>query len=254
MERIIKELSGFSGSKIYLMENDMKKLFVRKIGNIERNYERMVALSQAYYPVPEIYWTEHSILDMEYIHGLDMRSYLIDNTVNDLSDFLIGILSGFKKSSKIKDVYGRDEMASKVYENNRWINRLPIFNMMETLMESARNVYTHSFFYHGDMTLENIIKSKDQFVLIDPVTVDYDSYVFDIAKLRQDLNCKWFLRRNSAMLDGKLNELEHNILEEFPEANDDNLLILMLLRVLKHAPVGSMEYEFLMKEINRLWK
>ena len=39
--------------------------------------------------------------------------------------------------------------------------------------------------YHGDFTLENILYSlKDDFVLIDPLTTEYDSYVFDLAKLR----------------------------------------------------------------------
>lgn len=231
------------------METEKKKLFVRKIGNIERNYERMVALSQRYFPVPEIYWKDHSMLDMEYIHGLDMRSYLIDNTVNELSDFLIDFLKKLRyraeKDSWYSEIYKTntlwiDSVNDLVFDHYDLVSKLP-----ETLPKSV---------YHGDMTLENIIKSKDEFVLIDPVTVDYNSYVFDIAKLRQDLKCKWFLRRNPAMIDGKLNELEHNILEEFPEANNDNLLILMLLRVLKHSPVGSLEYEFLMNEINKLWK
>ena len=77
MGKILRELNGHSGSTIYLMEDD--RLFVRKINNVERNYERMTALKQAGYPVPEIYSYDGKILDMQYIRGLDMKNYLIHN-------------------------------------------------------------------------------------------------------------------------------------------------------------------------------
>ena len=34
--------------------------------------------------------------------------------------------------------------------------------------------------YHGDFTLENLIYDGDEFIMIDPVTIEYDSYVFDL--------------------------------------------------------------------------
>jgi len=51
--RIVKELHGFSGTQILLMKkHDM--LFVRKSGSVQRNVERMYALSEKY-PLPKIY-------------------------------------------------------------------------------------------------------------------------------------------------------------------------------------------------------
>ena len=73
-ETIVKELKGYSGSRIYLMQNN-EHLFIRKLGNVERNYERLTALFVDY-NVPKIYNKENEILDMEYIHGLDMKNYL----------------------------------------------------------------------------------------------------------------------------------------------------------------------------------
>ena len=61
MGKILKELSGHSGSKIYLMQ-DEERLFVRKINNVERNYERMTALG-GHYKVPIIYNYDGTILD-----------------------------------------------------------------------------------------------------------------------------------------------------------------------------------------------
>ena len=88
----------------------------------------------------------------------------------------------------------------------------------------------------------------------DAVTIEYDSYIFDIAKLRQDLECKWFLRDTNLMLDVKLSSIQKRILKEFPLANNDYILILMLLRVYLHTKPGDSERQFIMKEINRLWK
>ena len=91
--------------------------------------------------------------------------------------------------------------------------------------------------YHGDMTLENIIYNTNtgKFVLIDPVTTEYDSYIFDIAKMRQDLQCGWFIRNNHIMIDVKLKHIQQQLFIKYPESNNDYLLILMLLRVYCYA-------------------
>ena len=90
--------------------------------------------------------------------------------------------------------------------------------------------------------------------MIDPVTIEYDSYIFDIAKMRQDLECKWFLRNSDIKLDTKLQQIQDRLKEEYPQAFDDSLLILMLLRVYLHTTKGDSNYNFIMKEIKRLWK
>ena len=90
--------------------------------------------------------------------------------------------------------------------------------------------------------------------MIDPVTTEYDSYVFDLAKLRQDIECKWFLRNSEVKLDTKLEILNSKIKHSFSQDINDSLLILMLLRVIQYCERGDNNYNFLMKEIHRLWK
>ena len=90
--------------------------------------------------------------------------------------------------------------------------------------------------------------------MIDAVTVEYDSYIFDIAKMRQDLECKWFLRNTDLRLDTKLQRIQDKLRRWYPDAFDDSLLILMLLRVYLHTKIGDKDYDFIMKEIKRLWK
>jgi tRNA A-37 threonylcarbamoyl transferase component Bud32 len=248
MGKILKELHGYSGSKVYLLQID-NQLIIRKDGNVERNYERLGALYNLGYNVPFVYAKEGDILDMEYIHGLDMKSYLRTNSTENLIQFIGETICKFAKWGVAKDY-------TEVYNKKlSWMdstNDLP-FTKDELISKLPKELPQSE--YHGDLTLENIIHGvDDKFYLIDAVTIEYDSWVFDLAKLRQDLECKWFLRKDNLMLDVKLKNIQDRLLKLCPLANNDYLLILMLLRVYLHAPKDSLEYNFIMKEINRLWK
>lgn len=246
-EKVIRQFKGHSGSQIFLMRED-ENIFVRKIGNVERNFERLSNLYSESYPVPIIYQKENETLDMEYIHGLDMKSYLLSGDLNHLAKFLIDTLNKFAKNAVVKDyseVYNHklafiDDAKDLPFTKKELISRLP-----KKLPCSQ---------YHGDLTLENILYSHHEFYMIDAATIEYDSYVFDIAKLRQDLKCKWFLRESNLFLDVKLKILENKILERFSGADNDYLLILMLLRVYLHTVPNDGDREFILKEIKRLWK
>lgn len=246
MEKLVKTLKGHSGSIVTLIQNE-NGMLVRKIDNVERNYERLKALL-GYVDVPKIYHYDGNRLDMEYIHGTDMRNYLLNNSVKDLNDFLVNTITLFSHNSIDKDY-------TPVYNDMlSWIEDGMFPFTKDELIDKLPKVLPQSV-YHGDMTLENIIYSTgNRFFFIDAVTLRYDSWVFDIAKLRQDLECKWFLRRDPVMLDVKLMNIQDHLLKKFPLANDDYLLILMLLRVYLHCDKDSIEYDFVVKEIKRLWK
>lgn len=246
--KVVKKLSGFSGSEVYLMTNSDGH-FIRKIKNVDRNYERMNHLYNKNYPVPKVYYKMGNTLDQQYIAGLDMKTYLETNGTEQLTHFLIDTLTKFGRNNIDFDY-------TKVY--NRKLDEVD-FSLLpfdkEMLIEKLPKLLPRSFDYHGDMTLENILHgNNDKFYMIDPMESDYDSYVFDIAKMRQDLTCKWFLRNTKSMIDVKLRNIEEKLLSSFPRANDDNLLILMLLRVYRYAKVDSPEHIFILKEINKLWK
>ena len=246
-EKVIRQLKGHSGSQIFLMQNEYDT-FVRKIGNVERNFERLVDLYSECYPVPVIYQRYDDILDMEYIHGLDMKSYLVSHDLNYLTKFIVDLLNRFAKNAVVKDY---TEVYNKKLE---WLHKEPEipFTKEELIARLPKKLPCSQ--YHGDLTLENILYSHHEFYLIDAVTIEYDSYIFDIAKLRQDLECKWFLRDTKLMLDVKLENLQEKILERFPGSDNDYLLILMLLRVFLHTQPGDFNREFILKEIKRLWK
>lgn len=244
--KVIKELHGFSGNQILLMQKH-EKLFVRKIGNISRNIERMQALTEDY-PLPQLYTISKKMIDMEYLHGLDIKSYLKTNNYEKLLEFLLSVLDNLSKNSVDKDY--TETYIKKLQEVS--FDELPFTR--EQLLERLPRVLPSSN-YHGDLTLENIIFTVDRgFFLIDCATVEYDSYIFDIAKLRQDLELGWFIRKDSVMLDVKTKHIQQKILEKYPRANNDYLLILMLLRVYRHSKPNTLERNFLLEGINLLWK
>ena len=166
MGKILKELSGYSGSKIFLMEGD--NLFVRKINNVQRNHERLSSLSSLGYPVPKIYQYDGETLDMEYIQGLDMKNYLIHNNINDLFDFISNILDSFSKNSHQKyygDVY---------FEKLKWMDGHNVFPFTKGELIERLPKWLPQSTYHGDFTLENMINTNNGFYLIDSVTTEYE--------------------------------------------------------------------------------
>ena len=244
--KVVKELYGFSGNQILLMQKH-NRLFVRKIGNITRNIERMQALNGEY-PLPQLYTVSKKMIDMEYLHGLDIKSYLKTNNYEKLLEFLLCILEKFSNSSVNKDY--TEIYIKKLQEIN--FDALP-FTCEQLLDRLPRQLPSSN--YHGDLTLENIIWTADRgFFLIDCATIEYDSYIFDIAKLRQDLELGWFTRKNNAMLNVKTKHIQQKILQKYPTANNDYLLILMLLRVYRHSRPDTLERNFLLEGITSLWK
>ncbi len=246
--KLIQKLKGHSGSEVSLKEWPGGGLYVEKVGNTERNVERMIVLRDMGYRVPKIYYSEEDYLLMEYIHGLDMKNYLLHNNVHQLYNFIGQTIDDFSDDSVMMDY-------TEIYHKKlSWLdsNKEMPFTKKE-LIDKLPKLLPKST-YHGDFTLENILYTNPGFYMIDPVTIEYDSFVFDIAKLRQDLECKWFLRNTDVKLDTKLEILNSKLKHEYEQYINDYLLILMLLRVYLHTKPGDSDHLFIMKEIYRLWK
>lgn len=52
---------------------------------------------------PKVYTYGNNVLDMEYIHGLDMKSYLAVRDTKRLTDFLTDTLSKFSDDVQMND-------------------------------------------------------------------------------------------------------------------------------------------------------
>lgn len=234
-------------SKVELMQKD-GHIFVRKTGGVGRNLERYDALIRLHLPTPKLLEVYGDSYDMEYIQHEDMKTFLTTHDANDLANFIRTTIDTLSKETIEKDY-------SKVYEQ-----KLSVFPWGRyTLPFDAKQLYDKlpkwlpSSEFHGDLTLENILYDvRGNFVLIDPLTTEYDSYVFDLAKLRQDITCKWFIRGEKFYFDSKLKIL-NDTLKKYEHYNNDYLLILMLMRVLPYTYFDNDKY-FVESEIRKLWK
>lgn len=247
MEKVIRELKGHSGSKIYLMKNDLR-FFVRKVDNISRNLERLSKLSGVV-SVPKVYSTETDTIDMEYVHGLDMKTYLTYNNPNRLIDFLLDSVSILEHNTYSYKDY--TETYLKKLSSVNW--NLLSFHKDDMVARLPKVLPQTN--YLGDLTLENIIFDikHDRFVFIDPITSEYDSFVFDLAKLNQDLVCKWFIRKTTSNIGSVLLSIREGLVERYDKyVRDDNLTILMLLRVLPYCQT-QLDRDFILSEVKRLW-
>ncbi|MGA1048520.1 MAG: hypothetical protein ACO3UU_10935, partial [Minisyncoccia bacterium] len=78
--------------------------FVRKQGNVTRNYERLCKLQDSGMPVVKIINYENDILDLEYVSGMDMETFLKNGDYKLLSNFIINLIEQLKKTElEIKD-------------------------------------------------------------------------------------------------------------------------------------------------------
>ena len=185
---------------------------------------------------------------MEYIPNLDIKNYLTTKPINEFINFLISTIETFKS----QEVHWLD--FTDIY-----INKLKIYNFDElpfTCNQLIEKLPKHLpiTMYHGDLTLENILYNtrSNSFFLIDPLTTEYSSYVFDLAKLRQDVICKWFIRNDTFYLSTKLNVI-NQALNQFEYYNNDYLLILMILRLLPYTK-SIEDKNFILGWIKQLWK
>ena len=246
MAKVIFTLRGYSGSKVELIElNSMN--YVRKTGDVSRNLERIDSLKKLGLPFPKIYSIDDDSYIMEYIENQDMKSYLNSNNIKNLSNFLYDTILKLSSKSQNKDY------------TNTYIEKLKKIKWVEYKLPFSQNQLVDKLpkilpcsEYHGDFTLDNILYNESGFFLIDPLTSEYDSYVFDLAKLRQDLSCGWFIRYDNLFFDSKFKILSEK-LNKFNYFSNDYLLILMLLRILPYSK-NDYDKKFIEKKIEKLWK
>ena len=230
-----------------LQENGLT--FVRKSGNVGRNLERLDSLSRFDIQLPKILNVYGDSYDMEYIPNYDMKTYFALYDTQKLSLFLRNIINELSKDTIEKDY-------TPIYEKKlstfSFVNYDLPFTKNELIEKLPKSLPSSE--YHGDFTMDNVLyrlNDKD-FVLIDPLTTEYDSYVFDLAKLRQDLECGWFIRSESVYYTAKLKMIS-DAFADIENFNNDYLLILMLMRVLPYTSNDS-DKNFIENEIRKLWK
>jgi Ecdysteroid kinase-like family len=250
--KVVKELRGYSNCRLEVIQ-DNNRLFVRKYGGLDRNIPQLKVISDLGIRTPKIYDVTVDYFDMEYIVAADMKSYLTNNRINGPIEYIKSVIKTLSSTVITTKDYTDTYNKKLAYVDQEYYQNLLPFTSQELISRLPKHLPQSS--YHGDLTLENIMYDvqNSEFLLIDAVTIEYDSFVFDLAKLRQDLTCRWFIRNEPIYIDQKLQIILDQVFEDYQQFLVDELVIVMLLRVLLYAPNGSFEEQYLINWIKRLW-
>jgi len=242
---IIKQFIGHSGATVNLVENELGTVVEKSGTGIERNYNRITSLTGVV-DQPQILAYDGDTLTMEYIQNQDIQHYLINGEHKKLTRFIKTVYDKFVRLPTSAKDY------TSVYERRlSSVSWLPttIDNLMDCLPRHLAQTV-----YHGDLTCNNILYdyNNSRFVLIDAVDIDLDSVHFDISKLRQDIDCGWFLRDSDALLSNRLLSIRQSLSEHCEYYNNNAMAILCLLRVWPYST--EQERTWLAKQMEILWR
>ena len=176
-----EELIGNSGASIY-HEHDK---VIKKGEKVKKEYEWYNIVNNMNFDsfkIPRIYSFTVDTLIMDFIDG-PMLTNVVQN--NHLKDLVIMCMT-FKH---IKNGYSFSVEKYVNYLYECLPNKPYVRLISEELMKYKALLQDSASFCHGDLTLNNIIRKKIGYYLIDPGPKDdYSSYLLDLAKIRYSLS------------------------------------------------------------------
>lgn len=243
--QIIKQLSGHSGCKIYLVTQD-GSCFVRKISASESYNERLKKQLEKQKLFHDTVLQSPSILkegfidkcfffDMEYINGMSFNNFIVNMPFKQTLKIFLEILNFISRKTTDRSQCYLEIIKAK-YESIKLDFEKPKLNINEI------NSNLNDGFCHGDLTFENIIVKGKEIYLIDFLDSYIESPIIDISKIKQDLILNWSNRNNAVdnlanIKYKKLNQIldEFIIKNKMPIASVELQSKMTLLRILPYS-------------------
>ena len=197
-------------------------------------------------------------IEMPFVHGFSGNEIIIHSQKKNINS-LINIFSKlieFFKNSKIENNYiSKYKIEKKIIEIEKFNKNGQYTNAIKYLEKKLSKLNTNIYetLCHGDLTFSNIIITQgsnfkidynnNKILLIDWLDTYFDSYLQDLAKLKQELLYGWSSRNIS--VTQKINNLVtgeyiwNKLYDIF--INDENrslfkiVMILCILRILPYA-------------------
>lgn len=267
----VKDLGGHSGCKILLYEDD-KSYFVRKISasveyneRLENQCIKQEKFSNNSIKTPKVlnkgYENGLFFFDMEYIQGVTLAKYIAKINVSQIEDVVSKIVDNIDYSDASSDcstifLNKLNDLKKKTLSfNNNSINEA-----IEILENYDWSKFACSY-CHGDLTLENIIVKNGEMFYIDFLDSFYDSWVLDVGKLFQDVECMWSYRNDNIDMNTKIRLIifKDIIINKLNKIDGDYVkrtyvaLLLHLIRIYPYTN-DSNTIDFLDKKLNLILK
>ena len=193
--------------------------------------------------------------DMEYIHGITMAEYLKEVEVNEIKGIVDVLISSAKSERECRNGDPSPQaFQAKILDLKKKLSKLnnDIINEAIELLSSHDWGRIFSSACHGDMTLENIIVRNNELYLIDFLDSFFDSWIFDLSTILQDVEVLWHYREEKIdnntvirliiMRDLLFNRMQELMGEEYIEVY--YTLLLKLIRIYPYTN-DELTYNFL---------
>ncbi|SEH23212.1 phosphotransferase [Selenomonas sp. KH1T6] len=263
-------LGGHSGCQILLCEDESGETFVRKISSSIDYNERLIvqkkkqeSFHDGLIKVPQVLrdgYISNGLyyFDMEYVHGITLAEYIKEVEVSEIK----GIVDILISSARTEKDCQSGAAAPKAFQNKiknlkRKLSKLDngIINEAIEILASHDWSKILSSACHGDMTLENIIVRNNELYLIDFLDSFFDSWVFDLSTILQDVEVLWHYRdekidNNTVIRLIIMRDLLFNKLQELMGADYIEVYYTLLLKLIRIYPYTKDEltYNFLNKK------
>jgi hypothetical protein len=245
-------LKGHSGCRLELIQSSEHQI-VRKISKdasynarLKKQAEKQRDFFHPKFCTPKIFGEgfqgELYYFDMEYIHGQSLVELIETFSVAEIK----GVVQQFIDLSNME--FTTYNQGVSIFDAK--IRELAIFEggspdyfktALTYLSQHPPKVHFTSR-CHGDLTFENIIVSNGRYYLIDFLDSFYDSWLIDMAKLLQDVECFWSFREQK-----KISENLHLRLMLFR-----NELLLALMSLTHGHEIVDSTHRFLLLNLLRI--
>jgi len=222
--RAVRQLSGLSGARVYMMTRDDRTWFVRKGAATSEHNERLQRQAQKQSALrvglPGVVRTPRILdegtidgryyFDMEVVQGVDAATYLrtsdyagVRRFTAELCDYLraAAALPPLLMPASPRTLF--DYLYSRVCDVQALTSALSaevLSSVLVGLDQVRASADPQMTLCHGDLTLENIVVDHDgRLWFLDLLDAPFESYRQDVAKLHQDLDGGWYLRRQPAI-------------------------------------------------------
>ena len=267
-------LGGHSGCQILLCEDESGEAFVRKISSSIDYNERLLTQKEkqenfhsGMIKVPQVFGDGYLgnglyYFDMEYVHGITLAEYIKEVEVNEIKGIVDVLISSARKERKCQSgVASPESFQNKIQDLKHKLSKLDNSIINEALELLAAHDWSRirSSACHGDMTLENIIVRNNELYLIDFLDSFFDSWVFDLSTILQDVEVLWHYRdekidNNTAIRLIIMRDLLFNKLQEMMGADYIEVYYTLLLKLVRIYPYTKDEltYTFLNKKTGEI--
>ena len=263
-------LGGHSGCQILLCEDESGETFVRKISSSIDYNERLLVQKEkqenfhdGLIKVPQVLrdgYLSNGLFyfDMEYVHGITLAEYIKEVEVNEIKGIVDVLISSARTERECQSgVSSPEAFKKKIKDLEHKLSKLDNSIINEAIELLATHDWSRilSSSCHGDMTLENIIVRNNELYLIDFLDSFFDSWVFDLSTILQDVEVLWHYRdekidNNTVIRLIIMRDLLFNKLQELMGADYIEVYYTLLLKLIRIYPYTKDEltYNFLNKK------